>query len=177
MTKYVASLSTDARRDAFRSMRGKILRTELYALDGTTRQSVPYTVTEHVYGVREESLPPPTDPDRLHIFYPLALSQRTTQWERGRDPLSVFSFTDNCVLSGAALQTADFDAYGQPMFQVSVAVGRSRAFQLPASPGNSYLVAQTANTYAQRDDVQLYIVDRISSSTTYAISNDGRHPV
>jgi RHS repeat-associated protein len=173
MTKFIASLPTDVRRDAFRSMRGKILRTELYALDGTTRQRAPYTVTEHVYGIREESPPPPTDPDRLHIFYPLALSQRTTQWERGREPLSVFSFTDNCALSGATLQTADFDAYGQPLFQVSVAVGRSRAFQLTASPGNSYLVTQTANTYAQRDDGQLYIVDRLSSSTTYAISNDG----
>src|SRR5262249_4157543 len=43
MTKLIGDLRPSVRRDAFRSMRGKILRTELYALDGTARQSLPYT--------------------------------------------------------------------------------------------------------------------------------------
>ena len=38
------------RRDALRTLRGSTLRTELYALDGTTRQDRPYTVTEQAYG-------------------------------------------------------------------------------------------------------------------------------
>ena len=33
---------------------------ELYALDGTARQDRPYTVTEHLYSVREEQA---VDPD------------------------------------------------------------------------------------------------------------------
>jgi hypothetical protein len=51
MTNFIASLQPAVRRDAFRSMRGKILRTELYALDDTARQNVPYTIAEHVCGL------------------------------------------------------------------------------------------------------------------------------
>ena len=39
-----------ARRDALRALRGQMLRTELYALDGTDRQDRPYTVTESLLG-------------------------------------------------------------------------------------------------------------------------------
>src|SRR5262249_16124330 len=155
------------------------LRTELYALDGTSRQGAPYTVTEHVYGIREESPPDPTDQDRLHVFFPFALSQRTTQWERGNDPLSVFTFTDNCTLVAQLLQTADYGRYGEALSQISVAVARGRAFQLSSSPTptETYLVTQTKTTYAQRDDDKHYIVDRVSSATMWEISNDGSAPI
>ena len=172
MKQFIASLSPSVRRDAFRSMRGRILRTELYALDGTSRENTPYTVTENVYGVREESAPP-NDSKRLHIFFPFTLSQRTTQWERGNDPLSTFTFTDRCSLSGQNLQAADYDSYGQPVSQISVAVARGRRFQTPAPSGNSYLVTQSITTYARRDDSQCYIVDRVSSATAFEITNDG----
>jgi RHS repeat-associated protein len=170
--QFIASLSPSVRRDAFRSMRGRILRTELYALDGTSSENTPYTVTENVYGVREESAPP-NDSKRLHIFFPFSLSQRTTQWERGNDPLSTFMFTDRCSLSGQNLQTGDYDSYGQPVSQISIAVARGRRFQAPALSGNSYLVTQSITTYARRDDGQCYIVDRVSSTTAFEIINDG----
>jgi len=48
------SLPRRARRDALRVLRGSILRTELYALDGTERQDRSYTVSESLFGVREE---------------------------------------------------------------------------------------------------------------------------
>jgi glycosyltransferase TcdB-like subunit of Tc toxinin len=50
-------------------LRGSILRTELYALDGTNQQNRPYTVTEHLQGVREEWPPGKDDQDRLRIFF------------------------------------------------------------------------------------------------------------
>ena len=50
-----AGLPRRALRDAIRALRGHVLRTELYALDGTGRRARPYTVTEHTYGLREES--------------------------------------------------------------------------------------------------------------------------
>jgi hypothetical protein len=172
MANSINSLVPAARRDAFRSMRGKVLRTELYALDGTSRQENPYTITEHVYGVREESPPTANDPDRLRIFYPFFLSQRTTQWERGVDPLTTFIFTDNCTASG---QTLDYDKYGLPVSQVSIAVPRGRIFQsqVPTGSASPYLATQPATTYAQRDESRYYIVDRTSSITTYEVPNDG----
>ncbi|HEY7448896.1 MAG TPA: SpvB/TcaC N-terminal domain-containing protein, partial [Vicinamibacterales bacterium] len=71
------------RRDALRTLRGSTLRTELYALDGTVHQDRPYTVTEQAYGLREESPPESGDTQRLRIFFPHPIAQRTTQWERG----------------------------------------------------------------------------------------------
>jgi RHS repeat-associated protein len=177
MINFIAILRPDVRRDAFRSIRGKVLRTELYALDGTPRQNAPYTITEHVYGVREESPPALGGGDRLRIFFPFMLSERTTQWERGNDPLSRFTFTDNCTLVGTNLKTADYDSYGNPLSQISVAVGRGRIFQWAADTGNAYLVTRNVTTYAQRDDNSAYIVNRISSSATYGITNDGSLPL
>src|SRR5439155_24542076 len=138
----------------------------------TERQDRPYTVTEHVWGVTEVARPD-TSLSPVHIFFPFSLSERTTQWERGNDPLSVFKFTNNCTLSGQTLQTADYDAYGQPLTQISIAVPRGRAFQSVGTSAGAYLTTQTVTGYAQRDESQVYIVDRSSLATTYEILNDG----
>ncbi len=103
------------RRDALRALRGSPLREELYGLDGSIYQDRPYTVTERAYDLREESAPAQPGTGRRRIFYPHLIAQRTTQWERGNDPLTVFAFT------------ADFDAFGQPRQQTSVAPPRRQA--------------------------------------------------
>ena len=59
MNRFLAGLPAAARRDALRALRGQVLRTELYALDGSPRQDRPYTVTEHAYALREEDPPAP----------------------------------------------------------------------------------------------------------------------
>lgn len=48
-----ASLNTEAKREALRALRGQMLRQEVYALDGTDRESIPYTVTESTYAIRQ----------------------------------------------------------------------------------------------------------------------------
>jgi len=98
------------KRDALRTLRGSILRTELYALDGSPLQDRPYTVTEQSYSVTEvagiisDGLP--------HIFFPHSVRQRNTQWERGDDPMTQFSLTGK------------YDEFGQPLSQSSIAVPR-----------------------------------------------------
>ncbi len=161
MTDFLARLPRRVRRDALRSLRGSILRTELYALDGMERQDRPYSVTEHLYGVREESPAGASEETRLPIFFPHSLAQRTTQWERGDDPLTQLSFTD------------DYDDYGQPRSQLSVAVPRGRDFRVAAAPGEPYLCTQTVTTYAHRDDARCYLVGRVVRTTTQEILNDG----
>ena len=149
------------RRDALRTLRGSTLRTELYALDGTDRQDRPYTVTEQAYGLREESPPESGDSARLRIFFPHPLAQRTTQWERGDEPMTQFAFTD------------DYDAYGQSRRQVSLAVPRHRDYRTAAPAGAPYLGTLAETQYAQRDDAQRYMVNRVSGSTSFEILNDG----
>ena len=153
------SLPRRAKRDAYRAMRGQVLRTELYALDGTDRANRPYTVTESLPGVREE-VPPEernvTLPDSVkprHIFFAFGIAQRTTQWERGDEPMTQFSFTE------------DYDQYGQPRSQISIAVPRNQAEPL--------LATQSATEYIYQDTETSYIVDRVAKATAYEVINDG----
>ena len=64
------------------------------------------------------------------------LAERTTQWERGNDPMTQFTFTD------------DYDLYGQPRSQISIAVPRGRDFRV-AAPGEPYLATQVVTQYAR----------------------------
>ncbi len=125
--QLLRSLPASHRADAIRSLRGQVLRTELYALDGSEREDRPFTVTESQYGIREESPPAGGDGQRRRIFFPHPIAQRTTQWERGDEPMTQFAFTD------------DYDAYGQPRRQVSLAVPRHRDYRAPAPAGAPYL--------------------------------------
>ena len=151
---------TDRRvkRDALRVLRGSILRTELYALDGSVREESPYTVTEHAYGLREESPPGPDDKERLHLFFPHLKAQRTTQWERGDDPMTQFTFTD------------DYDEFGQPQRQTQIACPRGWR-KLDDESLNPYLVTCTRTAYAKSVDPQVHIRDRVAMTTSYEIKN------
>jgi RHS repeat-associated protein len=164
---FLGGLSRKVRRAALRTLRGQLLRSELYALDGTDRQNRPYTVIEAVSGVREESPLPSSTPGqpgdgRERIFFPFGRGQRTTQWERGDEPMTQFTFP------------AGYDEYGFATGQVAVAVPRHRDPQVadPAA-GQPYLATHATTTYARRDDDAHYLVDRVCRSTSYEIVNDG----
>jgi RHS repeat-associated protein len=154
------------KRDAYRSLRGSILRTELYALDGTDFQDRPYTVTESIQGVREESPPPESDslPETLRertrkpIFFSFAHAQRTTQWERGNEPMTQFSFTE------------DYDNFGQPQRQTTIACPRGWRSRSD-TPTEAYLATRSRTVYAEPLDPQVYIRDRVAKTTTYEITN------
>ncbi|MBK6012831.1 SpvB/TcaC N-terminal domain-containing protein [Streptomyces sp. MBT53] len=166
---FLAALPRDARRAALRTLRGQALRTELYALDDSARKALPYTVTETVSGVREESAPATAeDADRERIFFPFLLGSRTTQWERGAEPMTQFAFPTG------------HDAYGFATGQLAVAVPRGRdplAAAPPETSPESYLASYTTTEYARRDDVDHYLVDRVARTTGYEVVNDGRLPV
>ncbi len=53
METLLKKLPRRAKRDAYRALRGSVLRTELYARDGSAPQNRPYTVTESLTGVAE----------------------------------------------------------------------------------------------------------------------------
>ncbi|MFA5922038.1 MAG: penicillin-insensitive murein endopeptidase [Methylococcaceae bacterium] len=145
------------RRDALRTLRGSVLRTELYALDDNPRSDRPYTVTESVYGLREIDPPGDATGERRRIFFPHARAQRTTQWERGDDPLTQIGYTD------------DYDEYGQPRRQLQVACPRGwRNFESDTRPGTDYLTTYAETRFAQRDD-DLYMVDRAATANSFQI--------
>ena len=156
------------KRDALRTLRGSILRVESYALDGSPRQERPFTVSEHAYDMRE--VDPPTGPvERKRIFFPHRVAQRTTQWERGDDPMTRFAFSD------------DYDAFGQPRQQSAVAVPRLVRHQrslsgavvgeIPRDEINEtrVLATHSQTDYAQPQPGGPYIHDRIAEIRTYEL--------
>ncbi|MGQ9869922.1 toxin TcdB middle/C-terminal domain-containing protein [Leptodesmis sp.] len=152
MQVFLKTLPRRAKWDALRTLRGRILRTELYALDGKPEQARPYTVTESLSGVREEVPPSPEETGRLRIFFPYTLAQRTSQWERGDEPMTQFSFTE------------DYDAYGQPRCQLQIAC--PRGWQ---GTSKEYLATVAETSFAQRDDRAVYIVDRVATVSSYEL--------
>jgi RHS repeat-associated protein len=73
--------------------------------------------------------------------------------------------------------TDDYDAYGQPRRQVSLAVPRHRDYRTGAPAGAPYLGMLVETQYAQRDDAGRYMVDRVSGSKSFEILNDGSKTV
>jgi RHS repeat-associated protein len=149
------------KRDALRTLRGSVLRTELYALDGSSLQDRPYTVTEQAYGVREES--GLLDDDLPHVFFPHSTTQRTTQWERGDDPMTQFSFAGT------------YDGFGQPLSRTSVAVPRRtskrhRVSQTEVADEIRVLATHTRTRYAA-PVANLYIHDRVAHKTDLTLAH------
>jgi YD repeat-containing protein len=153
-------------RDTLRALRGSVLRTELYALDDSPNSDRPYTVTEAQYDVREIEPFEHGAAERLRIFFPFQISNRTTQWERGTEPMTQFSFTGG------------HDEYGLPHQQLIVAVPRGRnPVQHVDTPGEAYLSTYASTEYARRDDAERYLIDRVARSTNNEVLNDGRQSV
>jgi RHS repeat-associated protein len=154
------------KRDALRTLRGSILRTELYALDGSDREERPYTVTESSYGLEEFERPAEGDTKRLHIFFPHSTSQRTTQWERGDDPMTQFSFTRYTDESDAY----KFDPFGRPLAQTQVACPRGWR-KLDDKTTEPYLATRTRTVYATPIEAEVYIHTHVAKATSFEIVN------
>jgi hypothetical protein len=153
-------------RHALRTLRGSILRSELYGLDDSPHRDRAYTVTEALYDVREVEPFEHGTEDRLRIFLPFQIANRTTQWERGSEPMTHFAFT------------GDPDPYGLPKQQLAIAVPRGRdPLQTLAAPGEPYLSTYATTEYAQRDDPDSYMVDRVARTTSHEVLNDGKPSV
>jgi RHS repeat-associated protein len=167
--RFLGTLGPSERRQALRALRGRVLRSETYALDGGPRQDRPYTVVEELHEVSPLPVGQPWDvrgePWRHRVFFPHRRASRTTDWERGDDPKTAFSFTGG------------HDPYGQPRSHITIAVPRGRDFRvdLPVgAPAEPYLATRTTTEYARRDDAGRYLVDRVAATTTHEIVNDGR---
>jgi RHS repeat-associated protein len=116
---FLHGLAGKVRRDALRAMRGRTLRTELYSLDGSARQERPYTVSEELHAVAPlpvgQPWPAAPAPWQEQVFFPYRVASRSTQWERGDDPLTVVAISD------------EHDGFGQPGSETAVAMPRRSA--------------------------------------------------
>jgi RHS repeat-associated protein len=160
---FLRSLPRRARRDAVRSLRGSVLRSELYSFDGSLRESRPYSVTETSYGIREESRPSSgehADPTaRPRVFFPHPIASRSTQWERGADPMTQFTFTDR------------YNELGQAQRSISVACPRGWRDRADQMAG--FLASVAVEDFAAPLSDDVYIRDRVARSTSYELPGHG----
>jgi len=154
-------LSTQAKRDALRSLRGRMLRVETYAVDGSGNAHRPFSISEQAHSVAVKV--PPTGPRSLGVFFPYQFAARTTHWDRGNDPQSQIVFTGS------------HDDYGQPQLEVRIAVPRGRDYGSSAAVNVApFLATATVTAFARRDDSQCFIVDRVASRSVYELVDDLR---
>jgi RHS repeat-associated protein len=122
-------MTTEETREASRALRGRPLRTEVYALDGQPASSNPYAVTTSRYSVR--LLQPPSPPS-YGSFYCSPLEELSLHYERdANDPRAAHTLV---------LET---DAYGAVTKSAAAAYPR----RVPAYPEQ----AATLVTYAEAD--------------------------
>jgi len=146
-------------RDAQRTLRGSILRSEVYALDGSPLQERPYTVTEHAYDLTEVD-PPAPGATRKRIYFPHGIAQRTTQWERGRDPQTQITYT------------SAFDDVGQPPRQLAIACPRGWD-GFADTPSVGYLATLSHTAYAKGDSAGPYLRDRVARTRGFELQSTG----
>lgn len=146
-------------RDALRSLRGSVLRTELYALDGSSRESRPYSVTERAYDVLEVPAPAAQTARAPRVFFPHLIAERSTQWERGDDPKTNVAYT------------SDYDGFGNPLTLIQVACPRRWRRLDDALRGVTYLATVTRTEIASPQSPGVYIHDRVARAAVYEIVN------
>jgi RHS repeat-associated protein len=138
-------------REALRALRGRVLRSELYAQDDTADAERPYTVSELAYSLHPvfESGSEPyeawlTNP----VFRFRQEASRVTQWERGVEPRTRIELS-----SGE-------DRYGNARYSATLAVPRGRDPVVEAADDRQFLTTVTEIEYAVRDDADHYLCDR-----------------
>ncbi|HEX8905217.1 MAG TPA: hypothetical protein VF771_10270, partial [Longimicrobiaceae bacterium] len=96
---------------------------------------------------------------RLRIFFAHELGQRTSEWERGDEPMTGFSFT------------GDYDAFGQPRITLSVAVPRGRDPRADILWPERYLAKMAVTGYAASDAGAPLFADRVAHTTEYELTD------
>jgi len=184
---FLESLPRRVQRDAIRAMRGTELRSELYALDGTSLQSRPYTVNETLPGFLQvlslvdaaqntttiladvvQTYPGEriVSLSTMQIFFPAGLAQRGSQWERGTEPMTSISVTGN------------YDSYGQVLSNASIGVPRYGDWRGGGGNTDPYLGTMTLSNFIYVDTINQYMIrplfgkgwDITGSSGTAAVS-------
>ena len=129
--------------EAYRALRGALLRTEVYAHDGSAKAAHPYQVTESRYRVTQLQ---PQDGNHHAVYFQHQLESLTYHYERQpADPR----------LSHAL--TLEVDAFGNPLKALAIGYGRrqpdpSLPTQADRDKQTQTLITYTENSYTNAID-------------------------
>ena len=172
-------LDSSARHDAVRALSGNVVREELYIRDGSRRESLPVSIHETRYGIFGVSdvngLPRlrrgASVPGDENVFFAHVRAKRSTDWQRGSDPLTTITFSD------------DYDDFGQARMESSVALPRRSVHRARIKTGANrtiepderrILTTHVRTAYAPPDAAafpSLYLHDRVAETLTFEPAN------
>ncbi|WP_343529556.1 SpvB/TcaC N-terminal domain-containing protein [Yokenella regensburgei] len=138
----------DTRHQLNRALAGKLLRSEVYGLDGTTESDIPYTVASNRYQVRQ--IQPVSGAAAYSVTIPVSLEQLSVNYER--------IVSDPQVHHSVLLR---MDEFCTPVHHVDIAYARR-----PQPPANPYPPVITGEQWTSSyDDSQqmLRITENLSA--------------
>lgn len=144
--------------EAFRALRGSILRTEVYGEDGTSEAKHPYTVSENRY--RAILLQAGSGDRAPPVYLPVKLESLTHHYERNPDDPRI-----------AHRLSLEFDPYGNVLESLSLAYPRRQEFV--AHPEQRKLLATyTINRYInQEHDREAHFIGVGCESLVHEVHN------
>jgi len=144
-----AGMSAQETREAYRALKGQPLRQEVYALDGSTQQGIPYSVTATAYEVKKIQ---PLGPNRYASF--MSLQQQQVGFSCERDA------ADPRILHSLTLAT---DTYGNVLHSAQVAYPRR------VIPGTLPLKVRTEQALMHITTVYNDYTNDVISTTAYRL--------
>jgi hypothetical protein len=150
-----AQFGYDDLREAHRALKGQMLRHEVYALDGTSKETIPYSVTENNFRIQQ--LQPGLN-DEPGVYLPIPNESIVYSYERNEQ--------DPRIAHSIQLET---DEYGQPLKTIKVAYPRrSSAADAYAEQQQLAVTAQTSSYFNEADD--FYLIGVLTEQKNYEIN-------
>ncbi len=144
-------LTGDEIREALRSLKGAMLRQEVYALDGTPAQRLPYSVSERNYTVNRLQ---PFGANRHAVFFTHARESLDLHYERTTYKVGGNTVFDPRQTHGFVLEV---DEFGNEKKSVAIGYGRKYAYpDLILSPGDPDLLLTPADYAVQLTTLVTY---------------------
>ena len=151
-------------RYAIRALRGRVLRSELYALDGDPNADRPYQITDHAYALAPILDGAASDPG----WQPQPGGRRPASPRPDQRMGTRHRPHDQRPRSPAATTTT-----AAPHQTVQIAVPRGRDPHITSPAGTSpYLATTTLTDYATRDDDTHYLINRVSLQQRLELTED-----
>jgi RHS repeat-associated protein len=125
-------LSSEELRESYRALRGSVLRQEVYTLDGTEHQELPYTISQNNYAI--DFLQPKAQ-NRYAMYFTHPKEMVEMRYER-----ALFRNSNRYIADPRTSHTLNLvtDEYGNVLKSVDIAYGRRLNDEFPVSPSKGH---------------------------------------
>ena len=163
--------SHQERREACRALRGSVVRSEVYAVDGTNLQDIPYTVKQANIHLEQRQ---PLGRNRHAVFFVRPKETLEVVYDRKIYPCGRF---DPRIAHTLVLET---DFYGNPLRSMTISYGRRLEDPDPRLTDedrerqrHTYAVLSEATSTNSFDDAETYLLPKPAESRVYEVINIG----